>query len=316
MSASVDLHDSLFSLSRRAALGTIALTSAGFAAARSGLPQPAYHISLAQWSLHKMHFAGELNNLEFPAFTKSEFGISAVEFVNQFFKDKANDRAYLTELRTRASDAGVKCLLIMCDGEGNLGDPDDAARSSAVENHIKWLDAAAMLGCHSIRVNAASEGTFEQQQELAADGLRRLAGLGGERGINVLVENHGGFSSHGAWLAGVMKKVDHPRCGTLPDFGNFCMDWSRVDDPDAWYDRYLGVKELMPFARAVSAKSHEFNAQGDEVRTDFLRMMKIVRQAGYSGYVGIEFEGSGISEHAGVLKTKQLLERVRDQLAG
>ncbi len=194
----------------------------------------------------------------------------------------------------------------MCDGEGRLGDPDAARRREAVENHRKWLDAARTLGCVSIRVNAASDGTFDEQQKLAADGLRQLCELAAPLGINVIVENHGGLSSNGQWLAGVMKMVDHPRCGTLPDFGNF------YD-----YDRYQGVADLMPFAKAVSAKSHEFDSEGNESAKDYRRLMKIVTDAGYHSWVGIEYEGKSLSEHEGILATSRLLERVsREMSAG
>lgn len=273
-----------------------------------------FHISVAQWSFHRMIREGSLTNLDFPRFARDTVGVEAVEFVNQFFADKADDAPYLTDLRQRADDSGVECLVIMCDGEGRLGDPDKGARSQAVQNHVKWLRAAAQLGCHAIRVNAASEGTFEEQQRLAVDGLRALCEEAEPFGLSVLVENHGGFSSHGGWLAGVMQHVDHELVGTLPDFGNFCMDWARVDEPDAWYDRYRGVEELMPYAKAVSAKSHEFDADGNEVRTDYRRMMRIVSDAGYSGYVGIEWEGAGVSELEGVLKTKNLLEAIRQEM--
>jgi sugar phosphate isomerase/epimerase len=193
----------------------------------------------------------------------------------------------------------------MCDNEGYLGDPDDAKRTKAVENHHKWVDAAKFLGCHSIRVNAHSEGPREEQAKLATDGLRRLAEYGASHDIGVIVENHGGLSSDGAWLAGVIKAVDLPNCGTLPDFGNF-----------GDYDRYKGVRELMPYAKGVSAKSHEFDEQGNEVRTDYSKMMKIVLDAGYHGYVGIEWEGEKPEdEKKGVMLTKRLLERVRDQLS-
>ncbi|MEM1184275.1 MAG: sugar phosphate isomerase/epimerase family protein [Planctomycetota bacterium] len=306
-------------LSRRSALKITAGTVAGLAFGCASTHKSAneikgFEISLAQWSLHRELYAGEIDNLDFPTITRTRYQLGACEFVNSFFKDKANDYAYLSDLKGRADAEGVECLLIMCDGIGNLGDPDDAARTRAVEGHVPWLEAANRLGCHSIRVNAASSGSFGEQQKLAADGLRRLTELGAERELNVLVENHGGLSSNGAWLAGVMQMVDHPRCGTLPDFGNFCMDWSRQDDPDAWYDRYKGVEELMPYAKAVSAKSHEFNVEGDEVRTDYFRMLRIVTNAGYHGYVGIEWEGGDISEHEGVLATKRLLERVRNKM--
>jgi sugar phosphate isomerase/epimerase len=273
--------------------------------------EPLFKISLAEWSLHRMLFDGKdgkLDNLEFPEFAKREFGIDAVEYVNQFFKDKANDTAYLTELKKRAAEHGVTNVLIMIDGEGHLGDPDQAKRIEAVENHYKWVEAAKFLGCHSIRVNAHSEGSYDEQMKLAADGLRRLSEFGAQHRIGVIVENHGGLSSNGAWLAGVMKLVDHPNCGTLPDFGNF-----RIND-DAEYDRYKGVAELMPYAKGVSAKSHQFDDQGNEVHTDYFKMVKIVLDAGYHGHIGVEWEGNEPSEVEGIRLTQRLLERVRDRL--
>ncbi len=268
-----------------------------------------YRISLAEWSLHRAIFGGELDHLDFARVARQEFGLDGVEYVNQFFKDKARDQAFLREMKTRADGEGVRSLLIMCDGEGRLGDPDEARRIEAVENHHKWVEAAAYLGCHSIRVNAASEGSYEEQQRLAADGLRRLTEFAAEHDLNVIVENHGGLSSNGAWLAGVMERVDHERCGTLPDFGNF-----RLRD-DEWYDRYQGVAELMPYAKAVSAKSHDFDAEGNETHTDYERMMTIVLDAGYRGYVGIEYEGRSMPEMDGIRATRDLLVRVREHLA-
>jgi len=276
--------------------------------------EPLFKISLAEWSLHRMLRAGKLDNLDFPSFTKSEFGIEAVEYVNSFFKDKARDNAYLTELKKRTGDIGVKNVLIMVDGEGHLGDPDTAKRQKAVENHHQWVEAAKFLGCHSIRVNAHSEGSYEEQQKLAADGLRTLSEFAAPHDIGVIVENHGGLSSNGQWLAGVIKAVDLPNCGTLPDFGNFRLG-QKEDGSDDYYDRYQGVAELMPYAKAVSAKSKQFDAAGNEVQTDFMRMMKLVVDAGYHGYVGIEWEGKDPSEIQGTLLTRKLLEQVRDQLA-
>ncbi|NIM48515.1 MAG: TIM barrel protein [Gemmatimonadales bacterium] len=267
-----------------------------------------FGISLAEWSLHRMLWAGQLDNLGFLTTARVDYGIDAVEYVNSFFKDKAEDRSYLTELKGRADDNGVTSLLIMCDGEGALGNPDDGARTTAVENHYRWVEAAKYLGCHSIRVNAQSAGSPDEQGRLVADGLRRLTDFSAERDINVIVENHGGLSSNGAWLASVIRAVDHPRCGTLPDFGNF-----RIQDEE-WYDRYRGVAELMPFAKAVSAKSSDFDPDGNERNTDYLRMMRIVLDAGYRGYVGIEYEGDRLSEPDGIRATKALLERVRAQL--
>ena len=278
-----------------------------------------FEISLAQWSLHRSLYSGELDHLDFAKISKENFGIDAIEYVNSFFFEKAEDKSYLREMKNRADDYGVKSLLIMCDNEGSLGDPNNQKRQKAVENHYKWHEAAKYLGCHSIRVNAylteslhglevgdyTKTGSYENQVSLAADGLRKLTEFGANIGINTIVENHGGLSSDGAWLASVMKAVDHPMCGTLPDFGNF-----RIEG-DRWYDRYKGVKELMPFAKAVSAKSHDFDSNGNETQTDFYRMMDIVIDAGYSGYVGIEYEGSGMDEMSGIKATKDLLERVK-----
>ncbi len=265
---------------------------------------PLFRISLAQWSLHRELRANRLDHLDFARTAKRDFGIEAIEYVNSFFKDKAQDAAYLKEMNTRAAGEGVTQWLIMCDGEGRLGDPDPARRAQAVENHRKWLEAAKTLGCVTIRVNAASEGTFEEQQKLAADGLRQLTEIAAPLDLNVVVENHGGLSSNGQWLAGVMKMVDHPRCGTLPDFGNFYE-----------YDRYQGVADLMPFAKAVSAKTHDFDEDGNDTNKDYRRLMKIVLDAGYRSWVGIEYEGSKLPEREGIAKTKQLLERVRDEFS-
>ena len=266
--------------------------------------QPLFKISLAQWSLHRTFRAGQLDHLDFAKVARRDFGIDAIEYVNTFFKDRAKDAAYLAEMNRRASGEGVYQHLIMCDEEGRLGDPDAALRRQAVENHYRWVEAAKTLGCATIRVNASSEGSFEEQQKLAADSLRRLCEFADPHRINIIVENHGGISSHGDWLAGVMKLVDHPRCGTLPDFGNF-------DE----YDRYRGVAELMPFAKAVSAKSHDFDAEGSETTKDYRRLMKIVVDAGYRSWVGIEYEGDRLPEREGIAATLRLLERVRGELA-
>lgn len=282
---------------------------AAAAVARSAAQTVPYRISLAQWSLHRALQAGEIDHLDFARIAREDFGIEAIEYVNQFFMDRATDASYLAEMNRIASDQGVTQHLIMCDAEGRLGDPDEAARTEAVENHHKWVDAAKTLGCTSIRVNAASEGMPDEQANLAADGLRRLTEYGASMDINVIVENHGGLSSNGEWLARVMRLVDHPRCGTLPDFGN----WN-VDD-EMTYDMYKGVTELMPFAKAVSAKSHDFDEAGNESEKDYRRLMKIVVDAGYSSWVGIEYEGDRLSEREGIAATKQLLEKVREEMA-
>ncbi len=297
---------------------------------------PLFKISLAQWSLHKAYFggspgdkgwdvfretlfsdnyrsllAGDIDPINFPVVARQDYGIDAVELVNTFYFDRAEDMTYLADLKGRADGEGVSFLIIMCDAVGNLGDPDQAARRQAVEGHYKWIEAAKYLGCHSIRVNAESDQNLpmEEQQRLAASGLRGLCEFADQHEIDVIVENHGGPSSNGLWLAGVMEQTDHPRVGTLPDFGNFDIGGGEM------YDRYKGITELMPYAKAVSAKSHEFDDQGNEVHSDFRRIMKIVLDAGYRGYVGIEYEGSTLSEPDGIRATKALLERVREELA-
>ena len=268
-----------------------------------------FKISLAEWSLHKALFADEMTNLDFPVMAKKDFGIDAVEYVNIFFKDKAEDAAYLSQLNTICSDNGVSNVLIMCDGEGNLGDADEAKRIEAVENHYKWVEAAKTLGCHSIRVNARGTGTAEEVAAAAIDGLGRLSEFAKDFDINVIVENHGGVSSDGKWLSNVISLVGMANCGTLPDFGNFCIE-SGEDGCIKEYDRYLGVKELMPFAKGVSAKSHDFDENGNETHTDYTKMLKIVKEAGYRGHIGIEYEGAEDPENVGIMKTKALLEKV------
>ena len=262
-----------------------------------------FRISLAQWSFHRALRSGSMDHLDFAKVARHDFGIEAIEFVNTFFKDKATDRAYLAEMNRRAKDNGVIHHLIMCDAEGRLGDPDPALRTTAIENHRKWVDAAKTLGCITIRVNAESEGTPEEQQKLCADGLRRLTEYGASQDINVIVENHGGITSDGQWLSGLMRRVNHPRCGTLPDFGNFYE-----------YDRYQGVTDLMPFAKAVSAKSYDFDEKGEETKIDYHRMLRIVVGAGFHSWLGIEYEGDRLGENEGIAKTKALLERIRAEL--
>jgi L-ribulose-5-phosphate 3-epimerase len=307
------------SLDRRSFLRTAAVTGAAIGLSSSASPmlraaeteakKPLFKISLAEWSFHNALFSKQMDNLDFPVVAKRDYGIEGVEYVNQFFKDKAKDESYLTELKKRCDDNGVTSVLIMCDGEGNLGDPDEAKRIEAVENHHRWVEAAKFLGCHSIRVNASSSGSYDEQKKLAADGLRRLSEFAAPHDINVIVENHGGLSSNGEWLVGVMKLVDLPNCGTLPDFGNF-----RVNDGEV-YDKYKGVQELMPYAKGVSAKSHVFNAAGEETEIDYKKMIQIVLDADYHGWIGIEWEGSTPSEPEGVRLTKALLEKVRAELS-
>ena len=306
-------------ISRRSFMSTSAglLASTGFSSLARGLfaadapgdQGPLFKISLAQWSLHRRFFNDKVDPLDFPKISKTEFGIEAVEYVNQFFKDKATDRAFLSELKKRADDHGVTSVLIMCDKEGALGDADEKKRYEAVDNHKKWVEAAKFLGCHSIRVNAQSSGSYLEQMKLAADGLRKLSEFGATHGINVIVENHGGLSSNGTWLASTIHTANHPGCGTLPDFGNFKIE-KRIE-----YDMYKGTEELMPFAKGVSAKSFEFDDAGNETKIDFRKMLSIVLAYGYRSWVGVEYEGNKHSEAEGIKLTKKLLETVREELS-
>ena len=271
-----------------------------------------FDISLAEWSLHRTLRSGSMTNLDFPRVSKETFGIDAVEYVNQFFKDKARDTAYLDDPKKRCDDLGVQSLLIMIDGEGHLGHGDPKELQKTIENHKKWVEAAAHLGCHSIRVNAHGHGdTDEEKAANTVKGLRRLSRFAAGHGISIIVENHGGLSSNGKWLAGVLAKVGMVNCGSLPDFGNFTIDRKTGEQ----YDRYRGIRELMPFAKGVSAKSKDFDAEGNDTQTDFGKALKLVLDAGYRGHIGIEYEGKALPEEEGIKATKKLLEKLRAQLA-
>lgn len=262
---------------------------------------PAYKISLAEWSLNKSLFAKKITNMDFPRIAKETYGLDAVEYVSTFFRDKAEDTQYLTQLKNECEKYGVKSILIMVDGEGNLADTSAARRAKAIENHYKWVKAAKFLGCHSIRVNAGGQGTMGQMQAAAIDALGKLSAYAADYGINVVVENHGGNSSYGKWLAEIMKAVNKPNCGTLPDLGNFYE-----------YDRYQGVKDLMPFAKGVSGKTHDFDANGNETQIDYAKMMKLIADAGYKGYIDVEYEGTKLSEEEGIKATIALLKKVME----
>lgn len=302
-------------------------------AARAKTETPDFQISLAQWSLHRTFLGGPIEDwgefarvmsespdevlkgadpMEFPTMA-AEYGIYSIELVNTFYYSKAGDEDYWVEFKQKCDDAGVSVGLIMCDLLGDLGHADPEARRAAVEAHHKWVDIAEFLGANSIRVNAAGQGTPEEVAANAADGLKKLGEYGASKGINILVENHGGISSDGKWLSGVMEMVGMDNVGTLPDFGNFCIQYD-ADGCVEEYDRYKGIAELMPYAKGVSAKSQEFDEDGNETKSDFLRIMKIVKDSGFKGCVGIEYEGSRLSEDEGIKTTKALLEKVFAEL--
>jgi sugar phosphate isomerase/epimerase len=260
---------------------------------------PRFKISLAEWSFHRALGKGEMTNLDFPKIAKTVYNLDAVEYVSSFFKGKAEDPEYLKSLKDTCTKYGVNSLLIMVDGEGNLADTSATVRQKAVENHYKWVKAAQFLGCHSIRVNAAGRGTMGQMQAAAIDGLSKLSDYAAKYDINVIVENHGGNSSIGKWLVEIMKAVNRPNCGTLPDLGNFYE-----------YDRYAGVKDMMPFAKGVSGKTHEFDQDGNETVIDYVKMMKIISDSGFKGYIDVEYEGDKLSEPDGVKASIALVNKV------
>ena len=264
-----------------------------------------FDISLAEWSLHRTIWYDGLDHLDFAAAARQEFGIRAVEYVTSFFNDKARDVAYLNTMKQRADDAGVEGVLVMVDMQGNLVAHDPVERTQALENHYAWIEAAQRLGCHSIRVNLPGKGTADTIAEYAIDSLGTLAEFAAPYDINVLVETHGGYSSNGAWLADVMTRIDLPNCGTLPDFGNFVLNLL----PYRTYDPYQGTRELMPFAKGVSAKTRRFDETGHEATIDYYRMLQIVYDAGYTGHIGIEYEGSQLSEADGIRASMSLLIR-------
>ncbi len=300
---------------RRHFLQQLGLATGAMALAPELMAEPQkklwFEISLAEWSIHKAIFTEKrLTNLDFPAVARKEFGIGIVEYVDQMFKDKAKDTAYLNDLLQRCKDNNVRNHLIMIDTAGNLGEADTSKRMAAVERHYQWVDCAKYLGCATIRVNARGQGSREEVAKNAADGLAKLSEYASKVGINVIVENHGGLSSDGKWLAGVMKSVNMKNCGTLPDLGNFCVEHGSGEGCKVEYDRYMGTEELMPFAKGVSAKTNVFDEKGNESVIDYSRLLPIIKKSGFKGIIGIEYEGTALSEYDGIRATKALLERM------
>ena len=279
------------------------------AAASAMLSNP---ISLAQWSLHRRFGFGKpeeraknpADPMDFAKIAKEEFGLSRIELVNQFYVGRIGEKSLGGEFRKRCDDAGVTCELIMCDGEGLCGAADEKARTQFAANHEKWIAFAKEIGCHAIRVNAIGEGNATEQKIRCADGLVKLLAIAKPAGIHVIVENHGGLSSDGAWLVDVMKLVaDRGSCGTLPDFGNWRDGSGTLIDPV----RNVGL--VAPYAKGMSAKSYDFDAKGNETLLDYPAILEVVAKSGYKGAIGIEYEGKRLSEHDGILATKAILER-------
>ncbi len=274
--------------------------------------QKALQISLAQWSLHRSFNDGILDPVDFASIAMEKYKIDAVEYVNGFYHDSATDEKFWNIMKARSTDAGVKNLVLMVDDEGDLGTAKEKERMKSVENHYKWVHAAKILGCHTMRVNAFGDSDREIYRASIMDGMAKLADYAAKLDINIVIENHGLFSSDAALIAGIIKEVNRPNFGALPDFGNWCLSakWGTTQgDCDKVYDRYQGVAELLPYAKAVSAKSYNFNEKGEDTRIDYFKMMKIVKESDYNGYIGIEYEGMEKSEHEGILITRELMKK-------
>lgn len=290
---------------------------------------PLFAFSLAQWSVHRMIASGELSPMDFAAKARS-WGFTGLEYVNHLYASeiakygddpKAIEKT-MKEVLQRSKDQGMSNQIMMVDLQpeaGALASPDATLRNLNIESHLPWLDATALLGCHSMRVNLFGTTDEAQWKEAAVEGLGKLSELAAERGVNVIVENHGYLSSNAALLADVMKTLNLSNCGTLPDFGNFCL---KREGGQLWqapcveeYDMYKGVEELLPFAKGVSAKSYDFNENGEETKIDYQRMLQLVKNSGYRGFIGVEYEGERLSEEQGILATKTLLEKTISSLS-
>ncbi|MEO8025776.1 MAG: sugar phosphate isomerase/epimerase family protein [Bryobacteraceae bacterium] len=288
-------------MNRRSALQSLA--AAALAPLAVSAANTRFKISLAEWSIHKAIQKRTLTNLDFPK-VAHDFGIEGLEFVNQLWG--APTQSYLASLKKRMTDNGCKGVLIMCDDEGAMGHSNKAARMKAVDNHIKWLDSAAELGCHSIRVNMYPDKEPKTPAEIdafigyCAESFTKLCGLAKDRGLNVIIENHGGVSSEADVLVKLMKAVNLPNFGLLPDFGNFY----------GKQDRFESVRKMLPYAKGVSFKCFDFGPNGKETRFDMDKMMKIVIDSKYSGYVGIEYEGDRTPEMEGIAAGKKYLDKL------
>jgi len=269
-------------------------------------------ISLAQWSLNKSIKTGKLPILDFAKKARS-FAIEGIEFVSGLYTrdtdilDRMSMNSLSKELIKRSDDYGIDNVLFMIDNQGDLASSNKNERLQAIENHKRWIDLSAEIGCKTMRVNLNGEKDLNKWTKNSVKSLTTLNKY--NENINVVVENHGGLSSSGKYLSNVMSKVKLKNCGTLPDFGNFCMNGSPWGNCTQMYDRYLGTEELMPYAHAVSAKSYDFDDEGNETSIDYSRMMDIVIKSGYQGYVGIEYEGNRLGEDDGIIATKNLLEK-------
>ena len=282
--------------------------------------EPFFKISLAQWSLHNAMNDNGVDPFDFAKDAKS-LGFEAIEYVNQLYKKQVDSMgldAVLKRLKKESEKHGVKNLLIMVDDEPDLADADPEVRNASVEAHKKWVDAAAYLGCHSIRVNTFGTMDPDMWVENVKDGLTKLSKYAATKNINVLVENHGWWSSDPVKVMQAINEINMPNCGTLPDFGNWCYKRSENyfggECLEEFPDKYEGIRLMMPAAKAVSAKSYAFDENGYETTIDFVRMLQIIKDSGYKGYVGVELDIDTNNEKEGILATKELLINASKQL--
>ena len=273
-----------------------------------------FKLSLAQWSLHRYVKEDKKSPFHFAAQAK-EMGFEGVEYVSQLYTHEINKLGFDTvidSLKVISEEAAIQNILIMVDDEGDLADPDENKRNQAVENHKKWVDAASKLGCHSIRVNTFGTNDPEIWKTTVVDGLRKLSVYAATKNINVLCENHGWLSSNPVELMKAINEVNMENCGTLPDFGNWCVKRADVNEKwgdcaEVYPDKYEGTKMMMPAAMAVSAKSYDFDEAGNETTIDYIKMLQIVKDAEYTGFIGVEYEGDRLNERDGIKATRDLL---------
>jgi len=314
-----------------------------------------YKLSLAQFSLARYISQSGYDVYSF-AETAHELGFQGLEYLSVaykggFFQPNSNfgladAKKVAKESLKRSNDFGLKNLLIMVDGEGNLANIDRKYNDNSVENHKKWIDCASEMGCHSIRVNLDSDGSLDDWTNNSVESLNKLCEYAKSFGLNIIIENHTTYSGSGGesfaanpeYIINVIKKVDFENIGALPDFGNWCQSFKKRDRSELisrfrdnnekddepkvkitssyfstcnkMYDIYEGVSKLLPYAKAVSAKVNSFDENGEDLDIDYTKMLKVIKDSNYSGYIGVEQQASfedNIDPIQAINLTKELL---------
>jgi L-ribulose-5-phosphate 3-epimerase len=272
------------SQTRRDFLAGAALAAAAAAAGARAADRPTRDdISLAAWSLNRSFFvAQKWKLLDLPRIVRTEFDINGIELVNQFFENPM--MRYLRELKANAAKFGVTFVLIMVDGEGDMIAPDKNERMQAAIAHRKWVDIAHYLGCHAIRCNLGgstrdtSWKTDKDMVSRATESCGNLLEYAKGADLNVVLENHGGASSDADIMVSLMKAINHPNIGTLPDFGN-------VNPGD---DHADVLRKIAPYAKGISVKASWRPDGTHNPAWDLEKMIRICQEAGYHGFWGIE----------------------------